>query len=95
MRVTADAGASKFIVINVKNAKKNKMLKNYFLIANSPLVKTAFAGEDPNWGRIIMAIGKSGVSLNLSKLNISFGDIKIIEKGELVENYSEESAKDL
>jgi len=57
-------------------------------------VKTAFAGEDPNWGRIIMAIGKSGVSLNLSKLNISFGDIKIIEKGELVENYSEESAKD-
>ena len=97
MRVTADGeGASKFIVINVKNAKKDQDAKKIaFSIANSPLVKTAFAGEDPNWGRIIMAIGKSGVSLNLSKLNISFGDIKIIEKGELVENYSEESAKDL
>ena len=96
MRVTADGeGASKFIVINVKNAKKDEDAKKIaFSIANSPLVKTAFAGEDPNWGRIIMAIGKSGVSLNLSKLNISFGDIKIIEKGELVENYSEESAKD-
>ena len=96
MRVTADGeGASKFIVINVKNAKKEQDAKKIaFSIANSPLVKTAFAGEDPNWGRIVMAIGKSGVSLNLSKLNISFGDIKIIEKGELVENYSEESAKD-
>ena len=96
MRVTADGeGASKFIVINVKNAKKEQDAKKIaFSIANSPLVKTAFAGEDPNWGRIIMAIGKSGVNLNLSKLNISFGDIKIIEKGELVENYSEESAKD-
>ena len=96
MRVTADGeGASKFIVINVKNAKKDQDAKKIaFSIANSPLVKTAFAGEDPNWGRIIMAIGKSGVNLNLSKLNISFGDIKIIEKGELVENYSEESAKD-
>ena len=96
MRVTADGeGASKFIVINVKNAKKEQDAKKIaFSIANSPLVKTAFAGEDPNWGRIIMAIGKSGVSLNLSKLNISFGDIKIIEKGELVENYSEENAKD-
>ena len=96
MRVTADGeGASKFIIINVKNAKKEQDAKKIaFSIANSPLVKTAFAGEDPNWGRIIMAIGKSGVSLNLSKLNISFGDIKIIEKGELVENYSEESAKD-
>ena len=96
MRVTADGeGSSKFIVINVKNAKKDHDAKKIaFSIANSPLVKTAFAGEDPNWGRIIMAIGKSGVSLNLSKLNISFGDIKIIEKGELVENYSEESAKD-
>ena len=95
MRVTADGeGASKFIVINVKNAKKEQDAKKIaFSIANSPLVKTAFAGEDPNWGRIIMAIGKSGVSLNLSKLNISFGDIQIIEKGEIVENYSEESAK--
>ena len=94
-RVAADGeGASKFITINVKKAKNEKDAKKIaFSIANSPLVKTAVAGEDPNWGRIVMAIGKSKVSLNLNKLGISFGDIKIVEKGQLVENYSEEEAK--
>ena len=60
-RVTADGeGASKFISISVENAKTDIDAKKIaFSIANSPLVKTAFAGEDPNWGRIIMAIGKS------------------------------------
>ena len=90
-RVAADGeGASKFITINVKKAKNEKDAKKIaFSIANSPLVKTAVAGEDPNWGRIVMAIGKSKVSLNLNKLGISFGDIKIVEKGQLVENYSD------
>ena len=60
-----------------------------FSIANSPLVKTAFAGEDPNWGRIIMAIGKSNVNINLKKLSINFGKIKIIEKGQLSNSYDE------
>ena len=60
-----------------------------FSIANSPLVKTAIAGEDPNWGRIIMAIGKANVDLNLSKLGINFGEIKVIEKGQLFLNYEE------
>ncbi len=94
-RVAADGeGASKFITINVNKAKDEKDAKKIaFSIANSPLVKTAVAGEDPNWGRIIMAIGKSKVSLNLNKLNINFGDIRIVDKGHLVENYSEEEAK--
>ena len=94
-RVAADGeGASKFITVNVKGAKHEKDAKKIaFSIANSSLVKTAVAGEDPNWGRIIMAIGKSKVSIKLNKLNINFGEIKIVEKGELVENYSEEDAK--
>ena len=67
-RVTADGeGASKFITINVENAKTEKDAKKIaFSIANSPLVKTAFAGEDPNWGRIIMAIGKSQINININ-----------------------------
>jgi len=47
------------------------------------------AGEDPNWGRIVMAIGKAGVNINLKKLSIKFGNFKIIEKGQLVDNYNE------
>ena len=66
------------------------MAKNIgFSIANSPLFKTAIAGEDPNWGRIIMAIGKAYVNLNLNKLAINFGNIKVIEKGQLFSNYEE------
>ena len=53
------------------------------------MVKTAIAGEDPNWGRIIMAIGKTDVQLNLNKLAINFGKIKVIEKGQLLPNYEE------
>ena len=96
-RIAADGeGASKFITVNINKAKTEQDAKKVaFSIANSPLVKTAVAGQDPNWGRIIMAIGKSKVSINLNKLNISLGSIKIIEKGDLVENYSEDEAKDL
>ena len=61
-----------------------------FSIANSPLVKTAIAGEDPNWGRIIMAIGKAGPNINLRKLTIKFGDILIVQNGKLSETYEEE-----
>ncbi len=94
-RIAADGeGASKFITINVNKAKNEKDAKKIaFSIANSPLVKTAVAGEDPNWGRIVMAIGKSKVSINLNKLNINFGDVRIVDKGHLVESYSEEEAK--
>tara|TARA_B100000963_G_scaffold280026_1_gene248496 strand:+ start:743 stop:2044 length:1302 start_codon:yes stop_codon:yes gene_type:complete len=90
-RVVADGeGASKFITINVENCKnENDAKKIAFSIANSPLVKTAIAGEDPNWGRVIMAIGKSGVILNLDKLSIRFGNIYIVQNGKLFSNYSE------
>ena len=95
-RVTADGeGASKFITINIENAKTEKDAKKIaFSIANSPLVKTAFAGEDPNWGRIIMAIGKSEINVNLNKINISLGENKIIEKGELSKEYDEITLKE-
>ncbi len=90
-RVAADGeGASKFISIRVKNCKTEDDAKKVsFSIANSPLVKTAIAGEDPNWGRIIMAIGKSNVNINPSKLSIKLGNITIIENGKLSNSYNE------
>jgi len=93
-RVAADGeGASKFVTIKVKNCKTEKDAKKIcFSIANSPLVKTAIAGEDPNWGRIIMAIGKADVILNSKKISIKFGDITIIDNGKLVPAYNEDEA---
>ena len=90
-RVVADGeGASKFISINIQNCKTESDAKKIaFSIANSPLVKTAIAGEDPNWGRIIMAIGKAGVVLNFDKLSIQFGKISIIQNGKLNTTYDE------
>ena len=90
-RVVLDGeGASKFITINVENCKSEEDAKKIgFSIANSPLVKTAIAGEDPNWGRIIMAIGKSNVLINLEKLSIKFGDLSIVSSGKLNPNYNE------
>tara|TARA_Y100000591_G_scaffold106948_1_gene91041 strand:+ start:1819 stop:3114 length:1296 start_codon:yes stop_codon:yes gene_type:complete len=94
--VAADGeGASKFVTINVEKCKNETDAKKIcFSIANSPLVKTAIAGEDPNWGRIIMAIGKTKVKINLSKLNISIGPNKIIENGKLSQSYKEEEVAD-
>ena len=73
-RVAQDGeGSSKFITINVRNCKTEEDARKIsFSIANSPLVKTAIAGEDPNWGRVVMAIGKSKVNLNLNKLLLKF-----------------------
>ena len=90
-RVVADGeGASKFITINVKDCKTEKDAKKIaFSIANSPLVKTAIAGEDPNWGRIIMAIGKSGIIFDLEKLSIKFGEFNVIQGGKLHQNFDE------
>ena len=91
-RVVADGeGASKFITINVKNCKNEIEAKKIaFSIANSPLVKTAIAGEDPNWGRIVMAIGKAGVSIDFEKLLIKFGNLIIVQNGKLNTNYDED-----
>ncbi len=90
-RVAADGeGASKFITVSVNNAKTQEDAKKIaFSIANSSLVKTAIAGEDCNFGRVIMAIGKSGINFNLNKLIIKFGHIKIVEKGQISNLYNE------
>ena len=93
-RIVADGeGASKFITINVKKSKTEDDAKKIaFSIANSPLVKTAIAGNDPNWGRILMAIGKTDVDIEVNKLSIKLGSIKIIEKGQLSKTYIESDA---
>tara|TARA_B110000027_G_scaffold44691_1_gene49159 strand:- start:1138 stop:2391 length:1254 start_codon:yes stop_codon:yes gene_type:complete len=93
-RVVADGeGASKFISINVTKSKTEDDAKKIaFSIANSPLVKTAITGCDPNWGRIIMAIGKAGVDIEINKLSIKLGSLKIIEKGQLSKMYIESDA---
>ncbi|MDA7830927.1 bifunctional glutamate N-acetyltransferase/amino-acid acetyltransferase ArgJ [Candidatus Pelagibacter sp.] len=90
-RIVADGeGANKFVTIKVIKSKNDKDAKKIaFSIANSNLVKTAIAGEDPNWGRVIMAIGKSGINIDLDKLSINFGNIKIIEKGKIFKDYNE------
>tara|TARA_B100001059_G_C17819097_1_gene577118 strand:+ start:614 stop:1915 length:1302 start_codon:yes stop_codon:yes gene_type:complete len=90
-RVVSDGeGASKLVSISINNCKnENDAKKIAFSIANSPLVKTAISGEDPNWGRIIMAIGKAGVPINLDELSIKFGDLNIIQNGKLHVNYKE------
>ena len=90
-RVVADGeGASKFVKISVLNSKTEQDAKKIgFSIANSPLVKTAIAGEDPNWGRIVMAIGKTDVEINLNKLSIKFGDLNIVNKGKIYNQYNE------
>ena len=90
-RIASDGeGASKFISIKCKNSKTEQDAKNIcFSIANSPLVKTAIAGEDPNWGRIAMAIGKSNATIDEKKLSINIGSFKILIKGNLYQGYDE------
>jgi glutamate N-acetyltransferase / amino-acid N-acetyltransferase len=83
-------GASKFITIKVTGAEHNSAAKRIALsIANSPLVKTAIAGEDANWGRIVMAVGKAGERADRDKLQISIGGVLIAGDGEAVEGYDE------
>ncbi len=88
-------GATKFITIKIKNCKKEEDAKKIaFSVANSPLVKTAIHGEDPNWGRIVMAIGKSNIRIDLKKLSISLGHLRIIEKGQIFLKYNESEASE-
>jgi glutamate N-acetyltransferase / amino-acid N-acetyltransferase len=93
-RIVLDGeGASKFVTLNIKKCKNEFDAKTIaFSVANSPLVKTAISGEDPNWGRIIMAIGKAGPKINLNKLSISFGNMKIVQEGKLHHKYDEKKA---
>lgn len=86
-------GATKFVEIRVTGAASDADAKIHGLaIANSPLVKTAIAGEDPNWGRVVMAIGKSGAAADRDSLTIRFGDILVAENGWVSPNYSEDQA---
>ena len=88
-------GAKKFVTINVINAKSLGSAKNIaFSIANSPLVKTAMAGEDPNWGRIVMGIGKSGEVVDTKKLKIKIGNYLVAENGRVSETYDEKKLKE-
>ena len=86
-------GATKFVEIEVTGALSDADAKTHGLsIANSPLVKTAIAGEDPNWGRVVMAIGKSGAAADRDTLSIWFGDVHVAENGWVSPNYSEADA---
>ena len=88
-------GAKKFLTVKVINAKSLSSAKSIaFSIANSPLVKTAVAGEDPNWGRIIMGIGKSGETIDPKKLKIKLGDFTVAENGKISDSYNEEKLKE-
>jgi len=86
-------GARKFIEVNVEGAASRKAAKRIaFSIANSPLVKTACAGEDANWGRVVMAVGKAGEKAERDKLDIFFGNIRVAHQGLRDPDYSEDEA---
>lgn len=86
-------GATKFVEIRITGAATDTDAKVHGLaIANSPLVKTAIAGEDPNWGRVVMAIGKSGAFADRDLLSIRFGDVLVAEKGWVSPDYREDDA---
>ncbi|MBF0189960.1 MAG: bifunctional glutamate N-acetyltransferase/amino-acid acetyltransferase ArgJ [Magnetococcales bacterium] len=83
-------GASKFVAITVSGAASDPEAKQAAMaIANSPLVKTALAGSDPNWGRILAAVGASGVSVSPEAVSLWLGDVLVLERGQLAEGYTE------
>ena len=84
-------GARKFVEVRLTGAASDQDAKQHAkAIANSPLVKTALAGEDPNWGRIVMALGKSGAAAERDLIKIWLGDILVAEQGWVAASYSEE-----
>ena len=88
-------GAKKFITVKVIGAKSFAMGKNVaFSVANSPLVKTAIAGEDPNWGRIIMAVGKSGENIIANKVQLKIGKYLVAEQSKQAKDYNEKELKE-
>ena len=95
-QIVADGeGAKKFITINVIGASSLSMAKNVgFSIANSALFKTAIAGEDPNWGRIAMAVGKSGENIVANKVQIKIGDFLVAEESAVAKTYNEKQLKE-
>ncbi len=85
-------GATKLIEVRVTGANADGPAHRIAMsIANSPLVKTAVAGEDPNWGRVVMAVGKAGERADRDRLTIKFGDILVAENGWVAPSYTEEA----
>ncbi|MDF2096402.1 bifunctional glutamate N-acetyltransferase/amino-acid acetyltransferase ArgJ [Aquibaculum arenosum] len=83
-------GAQKFVTIEVRGAASARAARRIGLsIANSPLVKTAIAGEDANWGRVVMAVGKAGEKADRDRLSVAIGGVTIAEQGQPVEGYDE------
>ena len=88
-------GAKKFVTVKISGAKSITSAKKIaFSVANSPLIKTAIAGEDPNWGRIIMGVGKSGEKVDKDKIVIKFGEFIVAENGKISESYDEKKLKE-
>jgi len=88
-------GAKKFITVRIINSETVERAKIIsFSIANSPLIKTAVAGEDPNWGRILMGIGKSGEKVDQKKIIIKLGEFVVAENGKISVNYNEEKLQE-
>jgi glutamate N-acetyltransferase/amino-acid N-acetyltransferase len=83
-------GAQKFVTIEISGAESAAAARRIGLaIANSPLVKTAIAGGDPNWGRVVMAVGKAGEKADRDRMSISMGGLPITVEGQLVDGYDE------
>ena len=84
-------GASKFVTVNVtQGASDNECLRVAYAIAESPLVKTALFASDPNWGRILAAVGRAGIEdLDLNAVTIDIGDVRIVSAGSVDSNYTE------
>ena len=88
-------GAKKFIIVEVVGSRSVSMAKQVaFSIANSPLFKTAIAGEDPNWGRVVMGIGKSGENIIPNKIVVKFGDFIVAEECKVSKDYDESKIKE-
>ena len=89
-------GARKFVEVQVEGATSDAAAKRIALsIANSPLVKTAIAGEDANWGRIVMAVGKAGEKAKRDRLAIYFGDVRVAHKGLRDPDYDEAEVSEI
>jgi glutamate N-acetyltransferase/amino-acid N-acetyltransferase len=92
MVVKDGEGLTKFVTVNVSGAESDGAARRIgFAIANSPLVKTAIAGCDPNWGRVVMAVGKAGEAADRDRLSIRYGDIEVARNGERAPTYDEET----
>ena len=85
-------GLTKFVTVQIWGAEDDRAARRIgFSIANSPILKTAIAGEDPNWGRVVMAVGKSGEAADRDRLSIWFGDHIVARNGERAEEYVEKT----